>query len=211
MPTRQSTEPRRLITEADIRAAIAWRTAGLDPIKLLLFADRVAGFEDLRADDPAVSALLLHIGLSFPNDRREPWTLLCALAAQEAAKSVRHAVFYSAGMVVVLAAKKTRQPEKRACDALSSLIAGFLGNHPRATPLEIWENFTYVTALHSDVLSEYDPDADILLYYPDAADQGRWADINYETFARRVRRVRDWMRADHGRADSTTADVRAAA
>lgn len=202
MPTPQRTEPRCLVTADEIAQAILWRVKGLDREKK---ADLLGRVKDLpkyiHTDHPAVANFLREIEQAFPKDRRSSWTLLCSLVALND-KTARGYAFWTAGMVVLGAHRKARQqPEKRACDELSLLIAAFLGNHPEAKPREIWTHFTDVTLLCSDVLADYNPSTDMLSYYPDDTDPDHWEPISYETFARRVRRVRETI-IDHSNPDT---------
>ncbi|MCX7173427.1 MAG: hypothetical protein NT159_05815 [Proteobacteria bacterium] len=172
---------------------------GLDRAKIADLIGRAGQLPaSIRADDPVVAGFLQEVDQAFPEDRRSAWTLACAMVAASDRQN-RGAAFWSAGMVVIGAHRKTRlhQPAKRHCDALSSLIADFLGNHPEAAPLEIWKHFTDVVLMCSDVLADYNQAANILSYYPDADDPDHWEKIRYETFSRRVRRVRAELQADH--------------
>lgn len=204
------TEPQRLATADEIAQAIIWRLKGLDRAKKADLIGRLGQLPKwLRADDPAVAAFLNEIEQAFPGDRRSSWTLACAMVAVTDRMNRGYA-FWTAGMVVLGAHRKSLQRAgKGPCDALTDLVAEFLGNHPQAAPLEIWESFTVVALFHTDVLADYDEENNILSFYPDTKDLNNWQDIDYETFARRVRRVRK-MIPNHGNPDSTLADVRVA-
>jgi len=190
----QRTEPRRLVTEDDIHSAIAWCLDGLDPVELKKLAPQVGGLSELRGgeDDPEVSALLERIEHHFDH-YCDPWTILCALAARASADSDRHEVFWPAGMVVIDAANNRNQ------DALSDLIWAFLRNQPGSAAVEIWRHFGDVAKIYSDVLADFDSEANLLSFIPNPAHQERWETIGFEAFARRVRRIRADMKSNHVR------------
>lgn len=196
----RSTEPQSLATADEIGQAILWRVKGLDREKKADLLGRVKYLPRyIHTDNPAVANFLREIELTFPKDRRSSWTLLCSLVAIND-RAGRGYAFWTAGMVVLGAQRKT-EPEKQACDALSSLIAAFLGNHPKAKPLEIWNNFADVVLMSSDVLTDYREYDNTLIYYPDPDDPAHCGEITYQTFSRRVRRVRE-MLVDHSNPDA---------
>ena len=198
MPTPRRTEPQRLVTAEEIAQAILWRLKGLDREKKTDLMGRVRDLPAyIHTDNPAVSNFLREIEQAFPKDRRSSWTLLCSLVAIND-RTGRGYAFWTAGMVVLGAHRKTQH----SCDALSSLIAEFLGNHPDAKPLEIWKNFTDVALMCSDVLADFNESTRLLSYYPNPEDPEQLEKkINFGSFARRVRRVRN-MSVDYGNPDA---------
>lgn len=194
------TEAQRLATADEIAQAIIWRVKGLDRQKKGDLMERVQYLPKyIHTDHPEVAKFLQEIEQAFPKDRRSSWTLLCSMVALND-RTNRGYAFWTAGMVVLGAHRKARQqPEEQTCDALSSLIAEFLGNHPDAKPLEIWNNFTDVALMSSDVLTDFKPG--VLIYCPDPDKPDLFENIKYATFSRRVRRVRETI-IDYGNPDT---------
>jgi hypothetical protein len=204
----RSTDSLRLATEADIVAAVLWRTAGLDRSKLprlVTKAGKLPG--DLRADHPAVVEFLRELAATFPDDQQSTWTLLCAIAAV-ASREDRGCVFWGAGICVVESHRKSSQrPEKAPCDALSSLCKDFHANRPNATPSEAFDHFVSLADLGGEVIADHNPERDSLIFYPNTDSEPK--EISRSSFCRRYRRIVEASRADM--ADIGIANVRRAA
>lgn len=189
-------EPQRLVTEADIAAAVQWRVAGLDRAKLQRLVVKAGKLpDDLATNRPEVIAFLRDLATTFPDDKQSPWTLLCAIASV-ASREARGGVFWGAGMVVVRSHRPTRQrPEKAPCDALSELCREFHANRPGLKPSEAFDHFAEFAELSDgEIIDDYNPERDVLIFYPDI--YGEPKEITRKSFCRRYRRIVEASRAD---------------
>jgi hypothetical protein len=157
----------RLPSEKDILKAISWRVSALPENNVseaaeLIFEASVTG-EPAQIDE---KALEIHSdSLGVIGDRREPFSLGCALVAWEAHRRQAWSVFWSAGFAVWQAWKQgKRGAHARKPDPLDDLIAQFRKNQPRAGALEAFEHFGDMTVAFHDVLSDFDGEALIYLH-----------------------------------------------
>lgn len=157
----------RIPSESDILKAISWRVSALSENNVseaagLIFEASVTG-EPAQVDE---KALEIHsYSLRLVGDRREPFSLACALVAWEAHRRQAWSVFWPAGFIVWQAMKQgKRGAHARKPDPLNDLIAQFRKNQPRAGPLEAYEHFCDMTVAFHDVLSDFDGEALIYLH-----------------------------------------------
>jgi hypothetical protein len=193
---------RRLVTRADIEAAIQWRFDGIpeDELTGMMIAGRQI-FEthdgDITDSAPAVAALLEQ--LARPGDRRSPWSLLCALLYRVADGQTAT----SAGFEVAVAWQTSRRGKtSRKCEALTEWMIEFASHNPDAKPADLWR---HGRILAHDEYSPFrnSPEVDAIRYMRGDTEKR----ITFESFTRRAARVlekvgqqRPDVQSDHRRA-----------
>lgn len=156
----------KLQSEHDILKAIAWRLSGFSE-------------DDLRGASVALFESAVMVGASqidervlethgailrINGDRREPFSLGCALVAWEAHRRQAWALFWPAGFVVWQSWwQSQRGTHKRNPDALNELISAFRQNHPDATAANAFAHFCAMTTCMHPVLIDFDIGDDALL------------------------------------------------
>lgn len=179
---------RCLVQRRDIDEAIRWRLRGLDEDDVAAIARRLrplaADFTDRRREVAAVLAGLRRMG-----DRRAPWSLACAILAEEAALSGDVDGFWSAGLEVLNAQRQSRRGRHnhrnvRPADNLDRLIAKHLPVVSAATMFDLfaeWAGGMLVT------LADYDTSQEELICQLDP-DYETLTNIGRAEFARRLQR-----------------------
>lgn len=175
----------KLQSEHDILKAIAWRLSGFSE-------------DDLRGASVALFESAVMVGASqidervlethgailrINGDRREPFSLGCALVAWEAHRRQAWSVFWPASFAVWQAYKQgKRGAHPRKPDPLDDLIAQFQKNQPRASAMEAFEHFGEMAMAFHSVLSDFDGEA--LIYLDGKATRRIGLDAFKKRFAR---------------------------
>lgn len=179
---------RSLLTQSDIEAAVDWRLAGISATEIDAIARALDPFAaDFREDRPEVAAVLAD--LRRPGDRRDPWSLACAVLAADAMLRGDAEIFFSAGFEVVGALRQSRRGQHhnrvgRPLDALDTLIAA--ESMPAA---RMFAEFASLAEPDHDVLYGFDEDDSALICRLDPEDV-RLTRIGWGEFNRRVERLR---------------------
>lgn len=193
-PTKQKRSTKRLsgrslLTQGDIEAAVDWRLAGITADEVDAIAHALDPFAaDFREDRPEVATVLSD--LRRPGDRRDPWSLACAVLAADALLRGDAAIFFSAGFEVVGALRQSRRGQhhnRAGCcslDALDTLIAA------ESLPADrMFAEFASLAEPCHDVLLGYDKDDGEIICRLDPEDE-RLTRIGWDEFNLRVERLR---------------------
>lgn len=179
---------RSLLTQGDIEAAVDWRLAGISATEIDAIARALDQFAaDFREDRPEVAAALAD--LRRPGDRRDPWSLACAVLAADAMLRSDAEIFFAAGFEVVGALRQSRRGQHhnragRPLDALDTLIAA--ESMPSAC---MFAEFASLAEPDHDVLYGFDEDDSALICRLDPED-ARLTRIGWDEFNRRVDRLK---------------------
>lgn len=168
---------RSLLTADDLRAAIAWRIEGIpaDEIEAIAAALRPLA-DDFREARSEVAAVLAD--LRRPGDRRDAWGLACAVLADDAARRGDLSGFWSAGLVVVEAARQGRRmPQTRS--PLTEPMRQFRRANPDCSPDQAFAAFRDGAG---DVVTKY-------LLREDALQVAGWSMVTRDSFIRQYRRL----------------------
>ncbi|MBK8760423.1 MAG: hypothetical protein IPM03_08300 [Sulfuritalea sp.] len=189
---------RRLLSELDIEDALRWRFSGLSAAEIAAVADQLRPFaEDFRDARPEVAAVLA--ALRRPSDRRSPWSLACAVLADDAARQGDITGYWAAGIEVVSAFRQSRRGshgnhvQAPTEDALDALIKDYLEVDPDYVAGTLFNDFAAMAGGHHRVLADFDEDGDELVCQL-VHDDIRLANVGRDEFARRLQKVR--ARAD---------------
>lgn len=189
---------RRLLSELDIEDALRWRFSGWSPTEIASIALRLRRFaEDFRDSRPEVAAEIAN--LRRPGDRRSPWSLACAVLADDAARQGDVTGYWAAGIEVVSAFRQSRRGshgnhvQAPTEDALDALIKDYLKVDPDYVAGTLFNDFTAMASGFHQVLADVDEDGDELVCQL-APDDIRLTNVGRDEFARRLLKVR--ARAD---------------
>lgn len=180
---------RRLLSVDDIYDAVEWRLAEWDACDLAAAELRVAQLVALGIpfDDsyPEVIAAMA----SFPKERRDPWSALCAVAVLDASESGNRDVLFTAGLEVVSAHRQSRKSRPQPPDELSRLIAARLDENIPFTPRQLFAEFSDLAGCDGyEALADFNPDRDALVIQPQC-DSELLLEVTYLAFLRRVQRI----------------------
>lgn len=177
-----------LPTVAEILDAAVWRLADWQPEEIErmrpmldqvweIFRENI-GFS---SEDPRIKKILVKLKR---NDRRDPWTALCALLVLESDSMGECAGVYRAGMDVLNSCRQaSRGSAKRAEDALDRLILDNLRNNPEIRSSELFEQLGRLEGMHPVIDSA---DASAIAYNTGS----RTKSINRGAFAERVSKLK---------------------
>lgn len=160
----------RLVTDADISEAIAWRLSHLAEQEVF---QAVANAVECGGD-PAV-LMQAHPDMG--------WTTLCAILARAAAPLRDKSLFYRAGFEVVFGYRKAIDAKTRQ-DALSAAIVKHLVCLPDIEPLTLWREFIR-QADDGDrrLIAGYDAASNVICFHPNRK-------VGYEAFYARFFRIK---------------------
>lgn len=140
-PPARNRSPRALLSPDDIRQALRWRLESVGSIAVDLIADALRPHADtLRDDHPEVAAVLADIA-DTSHDKREAWSLACAVVAHDADRRRAVNVFWAAGSEVVKAMNQSARGKRRRTvvrDELDALIVQVLHEHPTMRPSQVF-------------------------------------------------------------------------
>jgi len=98
--------------------------------------------------------------LDQPDDRREPWTGLCAVAVLHARAAGDVALFWRAGAVVLQSQQASQRPaERKSRNALTKHMREFRSFNPNATAAQYVEHALYLARNHDDLFPDADEEA----------------------------------------------------
>lgn len=185
---------RSLLLADDVRAAIAWRLAGMPEAEVLALSDALRPLAgDFREDNPRVSALLAD--LHRPGDRRGPWTLACAVLSEDAMRRGDANLFWSAGIEVVQAMRQGRRgshPKPRSStvpDALDALLQDYLERGNPATVDAVLRHCESIASGLSPVVADVDSDRRIVVCTLTPRSK-KLTDVSEHELSKRLRRAK---------------------
>lgn len=182
---------RSLPTEADVMRAIAWRLEGVpaEIVKdgLLAATTLLVRHIPIRDDERLVADVLAR--LESKEDRRKPWSLLCALIALVSHHRHQYLTFWPAGTELLKDYAQAKRSPEKAVDGLSMLIEAHLMTQPDVSPTELFDSLADQASMGFDkTLADYEPASDALVFSP--APGRELTTINRSAFIRRVQRIR---------------------
>jgi hypothetical protein len=180
-----------LLSLEDISEAAGWRLSGWKAADIEAAESCVAQIvaHGIPIDDSQPE--VIEVMASFPRERRDPWSALCAVAVLFAGRRGDKELFFTAGMEVVSAYRQSKKSRPQAPDDLSKLIAARLQEDPSITPRELFAEFSDQATLGSDgTLADYDPESGALVIQPRHDDE-LLRTVTYIAFLRRFDRIQE--------------------